>query len=110
MENTFTGEVDLRPTFQSRPKISHIVFDFDGTVSWVRHGWPEIMFDVFARYLPAKAGESDASRRIVMEDIVFGLNGRPTVVQMQRFSEIVAERGGPTYEAEALRTDRKSVV
>jgi phosphoglycolate phosphatase len=102
---TFTGEVELRPTFHPRPKVTHIVFDFDGTVSWVRHGWPEIMFDVFGRHLPAVDGESDAARRTVMEDIVFGLNGRPTVVQMQRFSEVVRERGGPSLEAEALRTE-----
>lgn len=101
----FTGDVVLRPTFGQRPKISHVVFDFDGTLSWVRHGWPEIMFEVFARYLPAVAGESDAARRAVMEDIVFGLNGRPSLVQMQRFAEVVVERGGPVYEAEALRAE-----
>jgi FMN phosphatase YigB (HAD superfamily) len=40
-----------------------------------------------------------------MEDIVFGLNGRPTVVQMQRFAEVVIERGGPVLEAESLRNE-----
>lgn len=101
----FTGEVDLRPTFVPRPKITHVVFDFDGTLSWVRHGWPALMFDVFARYLPTVAGETDAARRKVMEDIVFGLNGRPTVVQMVRFSEVVIERGGPSLVAEDLRNE-----
>jgi phosphoglycolate phosphatase len=101
----FTGDVELRPTFAPRPQITHVVFDFDGTLSWVRHGWPEIMFDVFARYLPPVPGETDAARRAVMEDIVFGLNGRPTVVQMQRFSEVVGERGGPVLDAETLRAE-----
>lgn len=101
----FTGHVKLRPTFTPRPRITHVVFDFDGTLSWVRHGWPAIMFDVFGRHLPLADGETDAARRKVMEDIVFGLNGRPTVVQMQRFSEVVRERGGPTLVAEELRTE-----
>ncbi len=105
-----TGHVELRPTFVPRPRITHVVFDFDGTLSWVRHGWPEIMFDVFARHLPPAPGESDTARRTVMEDIVFGLNGRPTVVQMQRFSEIVRERGGPALEAEALRTEFQEIL
>jgi len=102
---TFTGAVELRPTFAPRPNITHVVFDFDGTLSWVRHGWPAIMFDVFERYLPAAIGEPVAARRSVMEAIVFGLNGRPTVVQMQRFAEVVRERGGPPLEAEALRNE-----
>ncbi len=101
----FTGAVELRPTFALRPQITHVVFDFDGTLSWVRHGWPEMMFDVFERYLPPMPGETDAARRAVMEEIVFGLNGRPTVVQMQRFAEVVRERGGPVLEAEGLRNE-----
>ena len=101
----FTGEVELRPTFVARPRITHVVFDFDGTLSWVRHGWPAIMFDVFGHYLTPLAGETEAARRTVMEDIVFGLNGRPSLVQMQRFAEVLQERGGPVLEAEALRAE-----
>lgn len=106
----FTGDVELRPTFAPRPNITHVIFDFDGTLSWVRHGWPEIMFDVFARHLPAVPGETDTARRTAMEDIVFGLNGRPTVVQMQRFADIVRERGGPALDAETLRNEFQDIL
>jgi phosphoglycolate phosphatase-like HAD superfamily hydrolase len=41
----------------------------------------------------------------LLEDIVFGLNGRPTIVQMQRFAEAVRERGGPALEPENLRRE-----
>src|SRR5581483_6943078 len=80
----FTGDVELRPTFAPRPQITHVVFDFDGTLSWVRHGWPEIMFGVFRRHMPLAEGETAEARTAVLSSIVFGLNGRPTIVQMQR--------------------------
>ncbi|HSI11642.1 MAG TPA: HAD family hydrolase [Chthoniobacter sp.] len=102
---TFTGEVELRPTFVPRPQITHVVFDFDGTLSWVRHGWPEIMFGVFRRNLPLLDGETAEARTAVLESIVFGMNGRPTIMQMQRFTEVVRERGGGELVAEDLRRE-----
>jgi len=101
----FAGEVELRPTFAPRPGISHVVFDFDGTLSWVRHGWPEIMFGVFRRHLPLENGESAEARTALLNSIVFGLNGRPTIVQMQRFAEVVRERTGEVLVAEDLRRE-----
>ncbi|MEI9896773.1 MAG: HAD family hydrolase [Chthoniobacter sp.] len=101
----FTGDVELRPTFVPRPQITHVVFDFDGTLSWVRHGWPEIMFGVFRRYLPLLTDETPEARTALLNGIVFGLNGRPTIVQMQRFTEIVRERGGGELVAEDLRRE-----
>jgi phosphoglycolate phosphatase len=106
----FTGEVELRPTFTYRPSLSHVVFDFDGTLSWVRHGWPELMFAVFRKYLPVVTGETDAQTQAVLDEIVFGLNGRPTVVQMQRFAEVVIERGGPKYDAATLREEFQDML
>jgi len=101
----FTGDAEVRPTLAPRPGITHVVFDFDGTLSWVRHGWPAIMFGVFRRHLPVVAGETEATRTALFNSIVFGLNGRPTIVQMQRFVEVVAERGGPMLSAEMLRRE-----
>jgi FMN phosphatase YigB (HAD superfamily) len=101
----FSGEVELRPTFAPRPGITHVVFDFDGTLSWVRHGWPEIMFGVFRRHLPLLQNESAEARTALLEGIVFGLNGRPTIVQMERFAELSRERGGEALVAEELRQE-----
>jgi len=101
----FTGEVELRPTFAPRPQITHVVFDFDGTLSWVRHGWPEIMFGVFGRHLPLHEGETAEARTALFNSIVFGLNGRPTIMQMQRFAEVVKERTGQQLVAEDLRRE-----
>jgi phosphoglycolate phosphatase len=80
-----------------------VVFDFDGTLSWVRHGWPSIMRRLFAERLPARAGETAAQVQQVFDDIIFGLNGKPTFLQMIRFAEVVRERGGPAIDPEELR-------
>ena len=56
----FTGLVEFAPAFQPRPEISHVVFDFDGTLSLVRQGWPDVMVPMFAEMLPRQPGESDA--------------------------------------------------
>jgi FMN phosphatase YigB (HAD superfamily) len=85
------------------PRISHVVFDFDGTLSWLRHGWPEIMLEVMQEELPAQASESDSDRRRLLNGIIHGLNGRPTILQMIRFAGLVRERGGATPDPEALR-------
>src|SRR4051812_3714457 len=101
----FSGDVELRPSLVPRPQIRHIVFDFDGTLSWIRHGWPRLMLAVFHRYLPLIAGESAEDVEKMLLGIALGMAGKPTVVQMMRFAEIVRERGGPQLEAEALRQE-----
>ncbi|MBI3881309.1 MAG: HAD family hydrolase [Verrucomicrobia bacterium] len=102
---TFTGTVELRPTFAPRPQISHVVFDFDGTLSWIRHGWPAIMLDGFRRRLPSAPGDTEQSVRDLLLGVILGLNGKPTILQMVRFAEIVRERGGPSLDPEMLRRE-----
>lgn len=77
-----------------KPTISHVIFDFDGTLSWLRHGWPEMMLRLFRPHLPAKPGETEESIRDFLLTEILSLNGKPTIFQMHRFSEIVAQRGG----------------
>jgi phosphoglycolate phosphatase-like HAD superfamily hydrolase len=80
-----------------------VIFDFDGTLSWIRHGWPGIMRALFRDHLPPLAGETPAAATAVIDGIIFGLNGKPTLLQMIRFAEVVRERGGPAHDPEALR-------
>lgn len=101
----FTGAVELRPTFAPRPRISLVVFDFDGTLSWIRHGWPELMLEVFRSHLPRRAGESEAAVHDLLLGVILGLNGKPTILQMIRFAELVRERGGPAHDPENLRRE-----
>ncbi|MEW6303050.1 MAG: HAD family hydrolase [Verrucomicrobiota bacterium] len=104
MSAAFHG-VEFSPRFSKRPDISHVVFDFDGTLSWLRHGWPEIMFEVFRERLAPRPGESDAQIRALLMDAIIGLNGKPTIFQMMRFAEIQTERGAPAPDPEALRAE-----
>ena len=55
----FTGAVEVSPAFAPRPRITHVLFDFDGTLSLVREGWPAVMTGMFVEVLPKKAGETD---------------------------------------------------
>ncbi len=89
----------------SRPSISHVVFDFDGTLSWLRHGWPEFMCDVFMEHVELGPGETVDSMRSFLIDEIIALNGKPSVFQCQRFVEILEIRGGPQLEAEPLRAE-----
>jgi phosphoglycolate phosphatase len=101
--HSYTGRVDLPRMLERRPRISHVVFDFDGTLSWLRHGWPEIMAEVMLERIPRLPADSDASLRTLLCGIIHGLNGRPTILQMIRFAEVVRQRGGPQLDPEQLR-------
>jgi phosphoglycolate phosphatase len=98
MKPEFTGQVILRPTFAPRPGISHVLFDFDGTLSLIRQGWPEVMVPMFTEVLPALPGETEADRgRLAFEDIM-RLNGKPTIYQMMQLAARIRERGGEAKE------------
>jgi phosphoglycolate phosphatase-like HAD superfamily hydrolase len=87
-----TTHAHLPASLAPRPGITHVVFDFDGTLSWIRHGWPALMHAVFARHWPASDQATSAQRAALFDSIVFGLNGRPTLVQMQHYAQLLAER------------------
>ena len=94
----FSGAVILRPSFAPRPGVSHVLFDFDGTLSLVRQGWPDVMVPMFTEVLPPLIGETeDDRRRLAFEDIMH-LNGKQTIYQMIQLAERVRERGGVPRE------------
>ncbi len=94
----FTGLVEFSRLFAPRPGISHVLFDFDGTVSLIRQGWPEVMVPMFSEFLPAIAGETDEARaRLCFEDIM-RLNGKQTIYQMIQLADRIRERGGTPRE------------
>jgi len=75
-----------------------VLFDFDGTLSLIREGWPEVMIPMFMEYLPRLAAETDdAARRLVTDDIM-RLNGKQTIYQMIQLAERIQERGGSPRE------------
>jgi phosphoglycolate phosphatase len=87
----------------STSNISHVVFDFDRTLSWLRHGWPTFMYQLFRGYYPEDSGESEDQIRQKLDSIIYGLNGKPTILQMSKFVEMLATIGKTSPDPEQLR-------
>src|SRR5450759_3301492 len=96
--SSFRGPVEFVPGFVPHPQISHVLFDFDGTLSLIREGWPDVMAPMFAEMLPALPGETEEARRRLCWDDIMRLNGKQTIYQMIRLAERVKERGGTPRE------------
>src|ERR1041385_934182 len=91
---SFAGLVHFSPAFAPRPQISHVLFDFDGTLSLIRQGWPEVMVPMFVEMLPAIGNETAEQRRQLCYDDIMRLNGKQTFYQMIQWGEGIKERGG----------------
>jgi phosphoglycolate phosphatase len=94
----FAGLVEFAPGFKPRAQISHVLFDFDGTLSLIREGWPGVMVPMFFEMLPALTGESEEARRQLCFEDIMRLNGKQTIYQMMQLAERVRERGGTPRE------------
>lgn len=105
---SFSGLVEFSPGFAPRPEISHVLFDFDGTLSLIRQGWPDVMVPMFAELLPPKPDETEVDRRRLCLDDIMRLNGKQTIYQMMQLADRIRERGGTPrdplwYKHEYLR-------
>jgi phosphoglycolate phosphatase len=94
----FKGHVEFAAGFAPRPTLTHALFDFDGTLSLIREGWPEIMVPMFVEMLPPLAGETDEQRRRLCLDDIMRLNGKQTIYQMIQLAGRIQERGGSPKE------------
>ena len=94
----FSGHVEFARGFRSRPQVSHVLFDFDGTLSLIREGWPEIMLGMFVEMLPPGTGDAAEEVKQMLFDDMMKLNGKQTIYQMIQFAERVKERGGNPQE------------
>jgi phosphoglycolate phosphatase-like HAD superfamily hydrolase len=104
----FIGSVEFSPGFSPRAGISHVLLDFDGTLSLVREGWPEVMLPMFVEMLPSAPSETEEARRKLLLDDIMRLNGKQTIYQMIQLAERIRERGGEPkdplwYKTEYLR-------
>jgi phosphoglycolate phosphatase-like HAD superfamily hydrolase len=88
-----------------RPDLTHVIFDFDGTLSWLRHGWPRLMAGIFRPYYPALPGETEEQILDLHLSDILSRNGRPTIFQMMRFCERVHARHGRCPAPEELRQE-----
>ncbi|MEW6306845.1 MAG: HAD family hydrolase [Verrucomicrobiota bacterium] len=95
---SFRGLIEFSPGFAARPQISHALFDFDGTLSLIRQGWPEVMLPMFVEMLPPLEGETTEAREKLLYDDIMRLNGKQTIYQMIQLAERIRERGGQPRE------------
>jgi len=84
----------------------HVLFDFDGTLSLIREGWPEVMVPMMVEELLAtgtRESAEDLSR--YCREFVMTLNGKQTIYQMIRLAEEVRSRGGIPREPAEYKRD-----
>jgi phosphoglycolate phosphatase-like HAD superfamily hydrolase len=73
-----------------------VLFDFDGTLSLIREGWPRVMVGMMLERLRAASllREPEADEWTTIDRLVMALNGAPTLRQMEVFADEVRRRGG----------------
>ena len=93
----------LRPN-PAPGRLRFAVFDGEGTLSLLRAGWQRVMADLMVEALQATPrAEGEAQLRAQTAEPVFGMAGRPTVLQMQWLVDEVTQRGGAPQTAEAYK-------
>jgi phosphoglycolate phosphatase len=104
-DSDFTGEqmfsaaalpepIEWRNRFPTPREVSHVIFDFDGTLSWLRHGWPGLMLQVACGLVPNKPCDEDLAFRALLLNDILALNGKASFFQMERCADRIAARFG----------------
>jgi phosphoglycolate phosphatase-like HAD superfamily hydrolase len=87
-----------------RGRFRSVLFDFDGTLSLIREGWPQVMIPMMVDCLrQTGTRESPAELAAAVEEFVMRLNGRQTIYQMMQLAEEVRRRGGQPLEPLAYK-------
>jgi len=93
----------LNPTLP-RGTFRSVLFDFDGTLSLLREGWPQVMIPMMVEVLrQTGTAETEAELTAAVEDFVMRLNGRQTIYQMIQLAEEVRRRGGQPLDPLAYK-------
>jgi phosphoglycolate phosphatase-like HAD superfamily hydrolase len=93
----------LRPDLP-RGRFRFVLFDFDGTLSLIREGWPQVMIPMMVDVLrQTGTDEDEAALRTHVEEFVMRLNGKQTIYQMIQLAEEVRKRGGRPLEPLAYK-------
>jgi phosphoglycolate phosphatase len=97
-------EIEILTPDLPRGRFRSVLFDFDGTLSLIREGWPQVMIPMMVEVLrETGTRETDAELAATVEDFVMRLNGRQTIYQMIQLAEEVRRRGGTPLEPLAYK-------
>ncbi len=98
-----TDEIEVLHPDLTRGRFRSVLFDFDGTLSLIREGWPQVMIPMMVDVLrETGSGETDAELSTAVEEFVMRLNGRQTIYQMIQLAEEVRRRGGQPAPQQGL--------
>jgi phosphoglycolate phosphatase-like HAD superfamily hydrolase len=88
-------EIEILRADLPRGRFRFVLFDFDGTLSLIREGWPQVMIPMMAGILrETGTNETEAELTASVEEFVMRLNGRQTIYQMMHLADEVRRRGG----------------
>jgi phosphoglycolate phosphatase-like HAD superfamily hydrolase len=104
-DTTVTGEflagtgIEIVREPAARGQYQHALFDFDGTLSLIREGWPEIMAPMMVEALMNTPNhEAQSEIEWFVRDLIIRTTGKQTIYQMITLAEEVMKRGGKPRE------------
>jgi phosphoglycolate phosphatase len=97
-------EMEIRRADLPRGRFRSVIFDFDGTLSLIREGWPQVMIPMMVAALrETGTHETDGQLTATVEEFVMRLNGRQTIYQMIQLADEVRRRGGQPLDPLAYK-------
>jgi len=98
------NEMEILNSDLPRGRFRSVLFDFDGTLSLIREGWPQIMIPMMVEVLRGtETSETDSQLTAAVEEFVMRLNGRQTIYRMMQLADEVRKRGGRPREPLAYK-------
>src|SRR5437660_12038030 len=98
------NEMEILNSDLPRGRFRSVLFDFDGTLSLIREGWPQVMIPMMVGVLRAAGAlETDQELTDTVEEFVMRLNGRQTIYQMIQLADEVRRRGGKPLDPLAYK-------
>lgn len=97
-------EIEIVNPALPRGRFRSVLFDFDGTLSLIREGWPQVMIPMMVDVLQQTGThESEAELSEKVCEFVMRLNGKQTIYQMIQLADEVRARGGQPLEPLAYK-------
>src|SRR6201987_3273761 len=97
-------EIEIVNPDLPRGRFRSALFDFDGTLSLIREGWPHVMIPMMVQALQETGTrETPSELTAAVEDFVMRLNGRQTIYQMIQLADEVRRRGATPLEPLAYK-------
>src|SRR2546427_11636741 len=92
-------EIEIVNEAIPRGRFRSVLFDFDGPLSLIREGWPQVMIPMMVEVLQ-QTGTAESEEELTgkVEEFVMRLNGRQTIYQMIHLADEVRRRGGQPLE------------